>query len=224
MSTAPQKTTALQHYHAGAALFEDQRYREALTELALAEKAFRTMDARGHPFTHSLSNGVTGLANTLAYEGLCHQHLGDHRAAVHCYETSFINSRFERKRRLRTFTATVDKNLLECYERLREQLPPDTLTRLLQEPMDFDTSCRFPFSLPVDAIMLARLYELAPERYASYRDFYQRARAQDDDRRKHEKRPDATRLRTRSIIVWGALIIIWALYGFIALEALLTGR
>jgi len=224
MSTALQKTKALQLYQAGVALYEEQRYREALVELEHAEQVFRAIDARGHAFTHSLANGITGLANTLAYEGLCHQHLGHLRTAVHCYETSYINNRFERKRHLKTFTAKVEENLLECYEHLREQLPPDALDRPLEAPEDIDTSCRFPFSLPAEAIILARLYELAPERYASYRDFYQRARERDDDRRRHEKRPDAASLRTRSIIVWGVLIIIWTLYGYLAVEALLKGR
>jgi hypothetical protein len=222
MSTALQKTQALHLYETGVALYEEHRYQEALVELEGAEQAFRAMDARGHAFTHALANGITGLSNTLAYEGLCHQHLGRPLAAVHCFESSFINSRFERKRRLKTFTATVERNLLECYERLREQLHPDALTFLLETPADIDTSCRFPFSLPSEAIILARLYELAPERYASYRDFYRSAQERDEDRRKHEKRTDAASLRTRSIIVWGALIIIWTLYGYIAVEALLT--
>ncbi len=81
----------------GYALFLEKRYVQALSELQRAEDAFRKLDARGHPFTIPLSNGVSGLANALALSGQCWQFLGNYEKAVLLYETSLINAKFEKK-------------------------------------------------------------------------------------------------------------------------------
>ena len=82
---------ARQYYDSGHALLQQGRYHEALLELGRAENAYRALDARGHPFTQSLPNGISGLATRSCFPALCWQKLGDYTTAITYYETSLIN-------------------------------------------------------------------------------------------------------------------------------------
>ena len=224
MPTSIKIKAAQQSYDAGLALFQENRYSQALAELKRAEDAFRKFDARGHPFSTPLPNGVSGLANTLALSGLCFQKLGDRRKAMSCYETSLINAKFEKRRPLKQFLKTLNANLIACYEQEWEASPPETITRILNSDPEIDTTFRFPYSLPEESITFARLYELAPERYEQIRNFYRRAKAKDAGIRRRDKRSDESRFRKMSFYIWGVLSVIWAVYGLVVARALLTKK
>ena len=116
MSTIITRRTAEKSYDAGHALFKQGRYDEALIDLRHAEDAFRKLDAKGHLFDIPLPNGASGLANTSALSGLCYEKLGDYRTALMCYETSFINTKFERKHPFLDFSRKFSQNMRFCYE------------------------------------------------------------------------------------------------------------
>ncbi len=218
MSTPSIRRMAEQSYESGRALFQSGQYREALVKLREAEDAFRKWDARGHPFADHLDNGMSGLANTLALSGRCHQKLGNFTAALACYETSLINSKFEKKSALKTFTQTITEDLIACYEHILTGSEVDRNRLLIQEP-EVDISYRFPFSLPPESIPLARLYELAPDRYAHYKDFYDRAQTKTSVMARTSKTADESTMKRASIYVWGILAAIWIIYGLIVVNA-----
>ena len=124
-------------YENGYALFLEKRYMQALAELQRAEDAFRKLDARGHPFTIPLSNGVSGLANSLALSGQCWQLLGNYEKAAHLYETSLINSKFEKKKTFQEFMKTLQKNMLFCYQKKLEFVDQKTLQSKLIKNLYF---------------------------------------------------------------------------------------
>lgn len=221
MSTLLKWRMAEQFYNAGYSLFQEGRYDQALEELGRAEEAFRRLDARGHPWGHSLPNGVSGLANTFALQGQCHQKLGDYRKAVISYESSLINTTFEQKRPFRSFTAEVSKNMAWCYgkELSPEASSPDSL---LTRGLEIDTSFRFPFSLRPELIPVARLYELEPELHRNLKVFYERAKKEDADFRHRNKRSEDAAMKRMSIFVWGIILTIWIVYGLIVAEAMLV--
>ena len=219
MSTSPIRRMAEHVYDSGRSLFQAGRYQEALLELRRAEDAFREWDARGHPFSDRLSNGISGLANTLALSGLCHQKLGNFKSALTCYETSMINAKFERKGALRAFAQTLDENLVICYEKILADVGVDCEGFLHREP-EIDISYRFPHSLPPKVIPCARLYELAPDRYDHYKDFYQRAKEEDATTRRLTKTADESTMKRASVYVWGILVAIWVIYGLVVVNAL----
>lgn len=207
-------------YDAGAALFHDRQYGQSLAELRKAEDAFRKIDARGHPFISTLANDVSGLANTLLLAGLCHQKLGDQRSAAICLETCTINAKFEKRRPLRTFLRTRDEHLVECYGRILAEGGVDALSRISASDPDIDTTLLFPFSLRQEhAVHAARLFELAPDQYARFGEFYRRAKGKDAELRRRERKTDETTMRNMSIFIWGVLIAIWAVYGMVAFRA-----
>jgi tetratricopeptide (TPR) repeat protein len=220
MSTSTKRQLAENLYNSGRALFQENRYSEALIELRRAEDAFRIWDSRGHPFTDRLSNGMSGLANTLALSGLCHQKLGNFRAALTCYETSLINSKFEKQGILRNFAQNLTENLISCYEKIVADDGSDREGFLIREP-EIDMSFRFPYSLPPEIVPFARLYELAPDRYTHYKDFYQQAKKKDSSIRRLSKTSDESTMKRASIYVWGILAAIWAIYGLIVMNALI---
>jgi tetratricopeptide (TPR) repeat protein len=222
MATSPQRRLAEQQYYSGQALFQQGLYNEALIELLRAEDAFRELDARGHPFSKPLSNGVSGLANTLALSGRCFQKLGNYRSALTYYETSLINSKFERTKPLRTFLRQINEDISLCYEKVSETLPDREA--LLDRDPEIDISFTFPYSLPLDAIPFARLYELAPRRYPRYEQFYTRARNKDAEIRRQTKTSDDSLMKRMSIYIWSILFVIWAVYGLIALDALISSK
>ncbi len=223
MSNSAIRRMAEQLYDAGRALFQAGQYNEALLELRRAEDAFRRWDAQGHPFTDRLPSGMTGLAETLALSGLCYQKLGNFKAALTCYETSLINSKFERRSALRSFTHTLAENLITCYEKTIEDTSLNRESFLNQEP-EIDVSYRFPHSLPPGIIPFARLYELAPDRYLRYQDFYRRAKQRDESIRLMLKTSDESTMKRASIYVWGILVAIWIAYGLIVVNALFHKR
>jgi tetratricopeptide (TPR) repeat protein len=224
MSTSLKIKTAEQLYDAGLALFQENRYTQALTELKKAEDAFRKIDVRGHPFSHHLPNGVTGLSNTLALSGLCYQRLADFQKAIICYETCLINSKFEKKRAFRIFFANLSVDLAACYEQKAKRLLPQECARILSSDPEIDTAFRFPFSLNDNAAVLARLYELAPDRYGHFKDFYQSAKAKDDEIRRRDKKSDESRMKKMGFFIWGALLAIWAIYGVVVAKAMLMQK
>jgi tetratricopeptide (TPR) repeat protein len=219
MSTSTKRRMAESMYNSGHALFQEGLYNEALIELRRAEDAFRSWDALGHPFANRLSNGISGLANTLALSGLCYLKLGNFKAALTCYETSLINSKFERKKALRHFKQILAENLIICYEKTLEGAGVERVSFLSRTP-EIDVSFRFPYSLPQDIVPFARLYELAPERYPQYKDFYERAKDKDAEIRRLSKTSDESAMKRTSIYVWGILAAIWVIYVFIVIKAL----
>lgn len=219
MFTSTKRRMAENMYNSGRALFQEGLYNEALIELRRAEDAFRTWDALGHPFANFLSNGISGLANTLALCGLCYQKLGNFKAALTCYETSLINSKFERKKALLEFKQMFAENLIACYEKTLESADVDRISFLSRTP-EIDVSFRFPYSLPQGIVPFARLYELAPERYSQYKDFYERAKEKDAEIRRLSKTSDESAMKRTSIYVWSILAAIWGIYGLIVIKAL----
>ena len=141
--------------------------------------------------------------------------------AVQCYETSLINSKFENIWPFRTFLKTVNENLLTCYETMLRSKRPEDLSELLKNDPAIDTAYEFPFSLSEYAAILARLFELSPDRYAAHRQFYLRAKAKDREIRKREKKSDEASMRKLSFLIWSILIIIWAIYGVVVIKALI---
>jgi tetratricopeptide (TPR) repeat protein len=219
MSTSTKRRMAENMYNSGRALFQEGLYNEALIELRRAEDAFRTWEALGHPFANRLSNGISGLANTLSLSGLCYLKLGNFKAALTCYETSLINSKFERKKTLRDFKQTLAENLVLCYEKTLEGAGADRVSFLSRAP-EIDVSFRFPYSLPQEIVPFARLYELAPDRYSQYKNFYERAKEKDAEIRRLSKTSDESAMKRTSIYVWGILAAIWVIYGLIVIKAL----
>ncbi len=199
-------------YLNGYALFLEKRYMQAIAELQRAEDAFRKLDARGHPFTVPLSNGVSGLANSIALSGQCWQLLGNYEKAIPLYETSLINEKFEKKRPFQEFKKTLRKNMLFCYQKKLELLDPQKLHQLVTQDPVIDGSYRFPFSLPEDTIFIARLFELAPDQHPQFRDFYNRARRKDAHLKHTDRSSDETAMRRMSIAIWGILFIITVVY------------
>jgi tetratricopeptide (TPR) repeat protein len=220
MFTLPKRRMAEQLYDAGSALFQEGRYEEAFGELNRAQEAFREIDVRGHPFTHPLSNGISGLANTLFLQGLCCQKLGDYNNAAVFYETSLINSKFEKKKPFQAFQETLRENMAACYEKELETIDATTLAGFLKQEPKIDTAFSFPFSLDKDRIPIARIYELAPERYRRFGDFYETARKQDAEIRKRENMSDAATTKKMSIYVWGIIFTVWSAYTLIVVKAL----
>jgi tetratricopeptide (TPR) repeat protein len=224
MSTSVQKRMALEYYKAGCALFRQARYAEALLELNKAENLFRELDARGHPFSNPISNGVSGLANCLAVTGLCHQKLRNYPSAVTAYETSLINSKFEKKKPFRKLWKQVSNDMIFCYGKICEKIPAVQRRELASSEPLIDISFRFPYSLPPDAIPLARLYELSPGQYPDYAHFYETARKKDAAMRRRSKWSDDAPMKKLSIYVWAILFMIWTVYLVIAVEALFRVR
>ncbi|MEK6743895.1 MAG: hypothetical protein AABZ15_09800 [Nitrospirota bacterium] len=217
------KMIAQQVFERGSALLQQHKYEQAIVDLQQAEQLFRKIDVRGHPFTAPLSNGVSGLANALALSGLCHMKLGDCRKASLCYESSFINSKFEKMWPFKTFSKTVNDNLLTCYETMLRSKRPEDIEDILMSDPDIDSSYEFPFSLSrEDAVIIARLFELSPDRYADHRQFYLRAKVKDREIRRREKKSDEASMRKLSVLIWSILIIIWAIYGIVVIKALIN--
>jgi tetratricopeptide (TPR) repeat protein len=221
MSTITTRRMAEKAYDTGHALFQQGRYDEALIELRPAEDAFRKLDAQGHLFGVSLPNGVSGLANTSALSGLCHEKLGDYAKALVCYETSFINAKFEKKQPFLDFSRNLSQNMRSCYEEEIKNTDYRTRDAILNQEAEIDISYRFPFSLAKTAIPFARLYELAPEQYGQFQDFYDRARKKDVEIRRMSKSTDESTVKKVSFYVWGILFVIWSIYGLIVAEALI---
>jgi tetratricopeptide (TPR) repeat protein len=199
-------------YENGYALFLEKRYMQAIAELQRAEDAFRKLDARGHPFTIPLSNGVTGLANSLALSGQCWQLLGNYEKAVHLYETSLINAKFEKKKPFQAFMKTLQNNMRFCYQKKLELIDQKTLQQMVTQEPDVDVYYRFPFSLREDTIFIARLYELAPEQHRQFKDYYTRAQHKDADMRRSDRNSDERATKKMSIYIWGILFVITVVY------------
>jgi tetratricopeptide (TPR) repeat protein len=213
--------TARKAFERGSALVQQGKYDQALPELHSAEAMFRQLDVPGHPFTRPLSNGVSGLANALYLIGRCHQELSGFQQAILHYESSFINAKFEKRLPFRKFSKSINENLLVCYDRLLFLNLPDRVDDMLKSDPVIDAAYQFPYSLDKEAVILARLFELSRERYGKYRDFYRRAKAKDTEIRRREKKSEEGSMRRLSLIIWSILIIIWAIYGTVVIDALL---
>ncbi len=214
--------SAEQFFNDGNSLFQEKRYDAAVTELLKAEKAFRVLDARGHPWGHPLNNGVSGLANTLVLLGRCYQELGQFEQAITCYETSCINKKFELKRDFRAFQQEMQRHLALCYEHQLAGTDDKTLQTELGLDFDIDTSFLFPFSLKANLLTAARLFELDPERYSRFSEFYLQAKSKDANlRRKAGKDLDETRMRRATFSIWTIFGLLWFIYSMIVIKALL---
>ncbi len=126
MTLSLKRRAAESFYLNGYALFLEKRYMQAIAELQRAEDAFRKLDARGHPFTMPLSNGVSGLANSLALSGQCWQLLGNYEKAIPLYETSLINEKFEKKK---PFRSSRKRSRRTCFSAIRKSLNSSTRKR-----------------------------------------------------------------------------------------------
>ncbi len=224
MAISVHRRMATQHHDSGKALLEQGRYHEALIELGLAENAFRAIDARGHPFSQPLSNGISGLANSLLLSGKCLQKLGDYPNAITRYETSLINAKFELKRALPAFLKVLHADLAFCYEQVLASVSPEARDRLLAAEPRIDVSFRFPFSLPPDQVPFARLSELATKRHPELESFYRSVREKDIEVRRISKTADESTMKKMSIAIWSILFMIWAVYIVIFFEALLRSK
>jgi tetratricopeptide (TPR) repeat protein len=220
MTTKLKRRMAQEFYDKGFAGFQAGKYEQAIVELRKAEDAFRELDVVGQPFGFPLPNGVSGLANTLALEGRCFQALGDYQQAVTRFESCLVNGIFERKRPFQAFWSALRTGVIACYEKTLEQTGPETLKNPKRNP-DVDISFLFPFSLSQESIPVARLYELAPERYPQFGDFYAAARKKDIMMRRMDKRSDESTMKKLSISVWGSLVAIWIAYGLLVAQVLL---
>ncbi len=218
-STESKRRTAERLFNVAFSLYQEGRYEQSLIELRRAEDAFRKLDSRGHPFNHVLANGVTGLANTLALSGRCYQRLGNIAKAIICYETSFINAKFERPRPFSALIRDLREDLLACYAENLRNLDESALGNLTQGDIRIDTTCCFPFSLTKEAFTLARVYELAPERYPHLRDFVVRAAEQDAAIRLSDRKSDESRVKRANIYIWLALGSLWAAYCLLVVRA-----
>ncbi len=213
------RRTAEQLFNAASSLYQDCRYEQALIELRRAEDAFRKLDSPGHPFNQVLTNNVTGLANTLALSGRCYLRLGNSEKALVCFETSFINEKFERPRPFAAFVKDLREDLLSCYEERLRKINEPAMQSLLQQDIRIDPSCCFPFSLSQEACTPARLYALAPERYPHFRDFALRAEEQDSAVRRSDKKSDESRMKKANVYIWLVLGSLWAAYCLLVARA-----
>jgi len=215
------KMLAQQVFERGSALLQQNDYEQAIADLQQAELLYRKIDVRGHPFSIPLNNGVSGLANSLALCGLCYLKQREYRKAAQCFESSLINSKFEKRWPFKTFLKTVNHDLLACYEAMLSSERPEYLSEVLQKDPAIDTASEFPFSLGEHATIIARLFELSPDRYGDHRQFYLHAKAKDREIRKRDKKTDEDSMRKLSFLIWSILIIIWAIYGVVVIQALI---
>jgi hypothetical protein len=93
---------------------------------------------------------------------------------------------------------------------------------MLNSDPAIETAYEFPFSLSEYAVILARLFELSPDRYADHRQFYLRAKAKDREIRRRENKSDEASMKKLSFLIWSILIIIWAIYGVVVIETLIN--
>lgn len=220
MSTSLTWQEAEQFFLRGQSLFRENRYEQGLIELRRAERAFRRLDAQGHPFRHTLSNGVSGLANTLALSGRCHQNLGNYEQAIACYETSLINAKFERNKPFQAFLSDMRQELAVCYENELNKISRPALQDIAGRDAEIDITYRFPFSLDKHHIPRARLYELVPDRFPQFRDFYVRSQNRDRELRRDTTGTDEAHMKKITFSVWAVLGALWAAYSLIVSKAL----
>jgi tetratricopeptide (TPR) repeat protein len=211
---------AEQSFNTGYELFQQNHYEQALVELQRAECGFRTLDARGHPFSAALPNGVSGLANALALAGQCHLYLRNWEQAAVCFETSLINAQFEKKRSFQVFLQSLKPDIVLCYSQALKQYDEQTLGSLLRGEIEIDTAFCFPFSLNKKLFPLARLYELAPKQYPQFKGFYSRARETDLELERSATGSDRSRLKITGIAIWVVLGTLWALFSLLVSKAL----
>lgn len=219
MATTAKRRAAEQLYEAGRFLIEEGRYDEALAALERAEDAFRKLDVRGRLFRTHLSNGISGLANTLFLKGTCLSRLGDYERAATAFESSLVNSRFEKKRALKRFCARLKPALVECYRNLIKDT--ERLHSLANRTPDINTEFIFPFSLDPDLIPAARLYELAPEQFESFKELYERGKEKDRALRGLSVLEGEKVMRRIRIAAWSMITVLWSAYGYIAVRAIL---
>jgi tetratricopeptide (TPR) repeat protein len=221
MTDTVSRDTALHLYRNGEALFRQQRYDEAASELRKAGDLYRHHDALGHPFNLIHENGVSGLANTLFLLGICLRASGNIPESIKALEASLVNERFERQARFRSFRSDVERELAACYEQQVRATDSRTAASLQQDELALDLDYRFPFSLDLALVPFARLYELDPANHAGYRDFYERARKKDATLRRAESRTDDSTMRMISVGIWSVLVLVWIAYGLAVVRALL---
>ncbi len=219
-STKKKREAAERLFYDASSLYQECRYEQALIELRRAEDAFRRLDTPGHPFNHALHNGVTGLANALALSGRCHQRLGHLEKAAVCYESAYINAEFERPRPFAAFVKGLREDLLACYEDTLRKVGEPSVLDLLQQDIRIDSSFCFPFSLSREACTLARIYELAPDRYPHFGDFARRAAEKDAAIRRSDKASDESRMKKANIYIWVVLGSLWIAYCLLVARAL----
>ncbi len=221
MLTAGTLKNAVEAYRKGVALFQGGKFEEAIPFFSRAADGFRNHSAAGHPAEYVLENGVSALANSLCYLGVCSERTGDVSRAITCFETAYINDRFEKPAAFRMFARDLDSRLVACYERQLEASATNGIASLPKGDPAIDNAYRFPFSLDPKFIPFARLYELSPQRYGHLRTFYETAKRQDAVQRQTGSRTDDQSMRKISLGVWSVIAVIWAIYGIVVVRALM---
>lgn len=224
MRIRAKRQVAEQVFLRGAALVQEKRYPEAIVELRRAEDLFRKLDVRGHAFSYTLENGISGLGNTLFQLGICHQMTGNFRNAIIAFETCTINERYERALPRRAFLRAVRDRLAASYEQVLERSGYDATSVPLPPSFPVDLSFSFPYSLDTAFIPAARLYELDPERYARFKPFYKAAQKEDASLRRTRVKTDDSTMRSISLSVWSILVAIWTIYGVVVVRALMHNK
>ncbi len=210
---------AMEAYRKGTSLVQQEQYREAIPFLHQSAEALRGFAAEGHPAEHTLENGVTAMANALYHLGVCYERTGNIPRAITCFETAWINERFERSVPFRAFLQDLAPVLASCYERQLKATGQEDVAAILSDPEPVpDSTYRFPFSLAPEIIPYARLYELAPQRYQQFEQFYRRAKAKDARLRSTGSKTDEATMHRISIVVWSVIAAIWLVYGVVVLR------
>jgi hypothetical protein len=119
------------------------------------------------------------------------------------------------------FMKTLRKNMLFCYEKKLELIDRKTLRQVVMQEPDIDVFYRFPFSLRQDTILIARLYELAPDQHPHFKDFYTRAQLKDAAMRRSDRSSDESAAKRMSITIWGILFVITVVYVIVMINAAL---
>ena len=222
MQTTDTIQNAMEAYGKGTSLLQQEKYKEAIPHLSRAVDDFRKHDAEGHPAENVLENGVSALANALFHLGICSERTGDVAGAVTCFETAFINERFEHSFSFRIFSRDLASHLAACYERHLDEPEQNDIDSFLTGGMvSVDSSYRFPFSLDPKMIPYARLYELAPRRHERFKKFYEAAKKRDRILRSTGTKTDDQSMRRISIGVWSVIAAIWVAYGIVVLRTLI---
>ncbi len=116
---------------------------------------------------------------------------------------------------------TLRQNMLFCYQKKLELIDRKTLHQIVTQEPDIDVYYRFPFSLRQDAVLIARLYELAPDQHPQFKDFYTSAQHKDAGMRRSDRSSDESATRRMSIAIWGILIVITIVYTIVMIKTAL---
>lgn len=90
---------------------------------------------------------------------------------------------------------------------------------ILETGLNIDINFRFPFSLDPDFIPAARLYELDPERFRSFKDIYTLAKEKYTILKRMSTSPEEKAIKRFGLAAWAAIVLIYIIY-YIAFQTL----